>query len=74
MACGLPVICTSVGGNPELVKDGYNGYLAEPENIDSMAEAMLKSIEKPIPRENVAETSQDFSWKNYAKTIGIARK
>jgi glycosyltransferase involved in cell wall biosynthesis len=27
MACGLPVLCTDCGGNPELVEDGVTGYL-----------------------------------------------
>jgi glycosyltransferase involved in cell wall biosynthesis len=69
----MPILATRVGHFPETVKDGYNGYLAEPGNIDSMAEVMLKSIEKPIPREHVAETSQEMSWKNYANAILNAR-
>ncbi len=29
MACGLPVVCTQGGGNPELVLDGVTGYLVD---------------------------------------------
>jgi glycosyltransferase involved in cell wall biosynthesis len=65
----LPVLATRVGHFPETIKDGYNGYLAEPENIQSMAAAMIKSIEQPINRENVAASSKDMSWENYAKAI-----
>ena len=65
----MPMLATRVGHFTETVKDGYNGYLAEPENIDSMAEVMLKSIDKPIPREHVAETSKHMSWTHYANAI-----
>jgi glycosyltransferase involved in cell wall biosynthesis len=65
----MPILATRVGHFPETVRDGYNGYLAEPGNIDSMAEVMIKSIEKPIPREHVEETSREMSWLNYANAI-----
>ncbi len=65
----MPMLATRVGHFTETVKDGYNGYLAEPDNIDSMAEVMRKAIEHPIPRKNVAETSKDMSWENYAREI-----
>jgi glycosyltransferase involved in cell wall biosynthesis len=65
----MPMLATRVGHFPETVKDGYNGYLAEPGDIESMAEAMIKAIEKPIPRAHVEETSREMSWSNYAKAI-----
>ncbi|MBM9616718.1 glycosyltransferase [Desulfobulbus rhabdoformis] len=34
MACGLPVVATQVGGTPELVRNGENGFLYETGNID----------------------------------------
>jgi len=65
----LPVLATKVGHFPETIVDGYNGYLAEDRNIQSMAEVMLKSIEKPIERQNVAHSAEKLSWENYAKAI-----
>lgn len=37
MACGLPVVSSSVGGLPELVKHTETGYIAEIGDIDRMA-------------------------------------
>lgn len=65
----LPVLATKVGHFPETIVDGFNGYLAEDQDIQSMAEVMLKSIEKPIPRENIKKSSAKLSWENYAKAI-----
>ncbi len=65
----LPVLATKVGHFPETIKHGYNGYLAEDRNIQSMAEEMNRMIEHPINRENVAETASMLSWENYAKAI-----
>ncbi len=65
----LPVIATRVGNFPDTVQDGINGYLAEPGDVNSMAEAMLRAIENPIPRENVGQTAAQMSWERYVKTI-----
>jgi glycosyltransferase involved in cell wall biosynthesis len=65
----LPILATSVGHFPETVQDGYNGYLSEPENIESMAAAMEKIITVPIPPKNIEEFSKEMSWNNYANAI-----
>ncbi len=65
----MPILATKVGHFPETVKHGFNGYLAEAEDIDSMAQQMLAIINKPIPAENVGQTASHMSWENYAKAI-----
>ncbi|MCZ2355552.1 MAG: glycosyltransferase family 4 protein [Bacteroidia bacterium] len=70
----MPVLATRVGHFPETIQDGYNGYLAEPENIDSMADTMLRFLESPINRENVAQSAQTMSWENYAACLLEAKK
>ncbi len=65
----LPSIATRVGHFPETIKHGYNGYLAESENIESMYEVMKEFLKNPIPRERIEEQAKNMSWQNYAKTI-----
>jgi glycosyltransferase involved in cell wall biosynthesis len=38
MAAGLPVISTPVGGIPELVDDGHEGYLVTPGDAGQLAD------------------------------------
>lgn len=50
MATGLPVIATSVGGNPELVIDGVTGCLVPPNDPEAMADALIVYLENPTQR------------------------
>ncbi|KAF0141714.1 MAG: group 1 glycosyl transferase [Stygiobacter sp.] len=65
----LPTLATRVGHFPETIKHNYNGYLAEPDNIDSMYNVMKEFLNNPIPTERVAEQAAHMSWENYAKAI-----
>lgn len=44
MACEKPVVATRVGGIPEMVRDGVNGLLAEPESPRDLSEKILSLI------------------------------
>lgn len=40
MSCGTPVIATNLGGVPELVEHGRDGYLVPPKDVSTLAEAI----------------------------------
>lgn len=44
MAWGLPVIVTPVGGISEIVRDGENGLVVEPSNVEQLSGAMKSLI------------------------------
>ena len=47
MASGLPVVATSVGGIPEFVTDGEEGYLVPPEDPTALAAAVRRLVSDP---------------------------
>lgn len=55
MRAGLPVIATNVGGIPELVSDGVNGYLAPAGNPAGLREVLLRLIESPEERSRMGQ-------------------
>ena len=65
----MPILATKVGHFPETIQHGFNGYLAEEEDTNSMAAQMIRFLEKPIDRANVEATTRKMSWENYANAI-----
>jgi glycosyltransferase involved in cell wall biosynthesis len=47
MATALPVVATSVGGIPEVVRSGVNGRLVRPDDVDALADAVLALMDDP---------------------------
>ena len=47
MASGCTVVTTSVGGHPDIIDNGNNGYLIEPQNIDSLTNKILEILNAP---------------------------
>jgi glycosyltransferase involved in cell wall biosynthesis len=44
MACEVPVIATNVGGLPEVVEHGVDGYLVAPRDVASAAKFALQIL------------------------------
>jgi glycosyltransferase involved in cell wall biosynthesis len=58
MACGLPVVVTSVGGIVNLVIDGETGFLVAERDIPAMAQAMLRLTESAALRERMGRAAR----------------
>ncbi len=45
MACAVPTVSSNVDGIPEVVVEGKSGYMAAPEDVDTLAERIVKICE-----------------------------
>lgn len=73
MTYGLPVLSTPVGGIPSVVKEGENGLLVPPGDIDRMYQAIMKLASDPSLRETMGtcslEISRDYLVENVKKEL-----
>jgi len=46
MACEVPVIATNVGGLPEVVEHGVDGYLIEPRDVAAAAKFAIEILSR----------------------------
>jgi glycosyltransferase involved in cell wall biosynthesis len=59
-AAGVPVVATAVGGTPEIVEDGANGYLIPPGDPGALAQAILKVLGDKHGRRGMACRGQQI--------------
>lgn len=50
MAAEVPVVSSAVGGMPESVRDGENGFLVPPSNPQALADAVIRLLDSPALR------------------------
>jgi len=73
-ACGKPCVGSRVGGVPEVVLDGVNGILVQPDDVEGTTTAIEKLICEPEYRQKLGEgglrlSHELFSWDVVGKRI-----
>lgn len=74
MAAGKPVVASSVGGLPEIVKQNETGLLVEPNNPSALADAVATLIKKPelagqMGRRGRERAEQFFDFRKQAAEV-----
>ena len=65
MALARPVLSTRVGGIPELVRDGIDGILVEPGDVEALARA-LYTLSDPLTRQQMGQAGQQRVRENFS--------
>jgi len=72
MACGTPVVATSVGGIPEIIEDEHSGLLISPGDAASMANRIVdllddEGLRSEMGRAAVARVRERYDLKDQVK-------
>lgn len=73
MACGLPVVTTTVGGIPEIVVDGETGYLVKPGDGRGFLEAIRSITESRELRRRLGRAARDRVERRFNASLQARR-
>ena len=71
MACGVPVVGTSVGGLPELIRHNETGFIAEIGDINRMAKYVIDLLSNERKRKLFADNSRKRAVENFDISIVV---
>ena len=69
MMFGLPVISTSEGGIPDIVKNGETGFVIDKQNPNQLAEKIKWFIDNPEEASFMGEKGREHFLENYTLEI-----
>ena len=80
MAYGIPNISTSIASVPEVIRDGENGFLLEPGDVQGLADSIRKLFADDSLRMKMSENAYGFVTEQFAlsqhvgKLVGLYRE
>jgi glycosyltransferase involved in cell wall biosynthesis len=73
MATGMPVIASTHSAGPEIIREGRDGFVLEPNDVEGLAEKLellradrQRAVEMGI---QAAERARDFSWEAHTERV-----
>ena len=69
----VPVVCTDVGGNRELVKDGETGFLVSAGDEKTFAARIAQLLKNPELAARLAENGYELVMREFTENVRIAR-
>ena len=72
MACETPVVCSAIGGMPELVVDGETGVVVPPDDVPALGAAVEGVLDDPARAARLgaagrARVLERFTWAGVAQ-------
>jgi len=65
MACGVPVICSRIGGTGAMIVDGEDGFLTPQQDVDAIAAALRRLAEDPALRARIGGAAREAAVRRF---------
>jgi glycosyltransferase involved in cell wall biosynthesis len=72
MSCGTPTLATPVGGIPDILKDGENGFVLPDNSPHSIVQGIIGALDHPRLSE-IAGNARKLLAEEYSHEAGVAR-
>jgi glycosyltransferase involved in cell wall biosynthesis len=69
MSYSLPCVVSNIGGSPESVEHGINGFLTPPDDIDAMSKAIIKLIDNNSLKQAMGQQSLRIFNEKFSHSI-----
>lgn len=69
LAAGVPVVATAVGGTPEVVHDGVNGYVVPPGNPAALAQRIRDALGDESQRRTMGECGRELIRRQFTFAV-----
>ncbi len=72
MASNIACIATNVGGIPDVIDHGINGYMIPPHDKEMLAKYMLELLESDEKRKLIADRAREKVMKEFELCLNLA--
>lgn len=70
MACGKPILASNVCDNPYIIENNINGFLFDPNNIESIRNSIIKFINlTQVQRQSMGSKSREIAERKLSESI-----
>lgn len=66
MARGIPTVATAVGGVPQVIENGVNGFLVNVDDIETLSKMLIALLESTALRETVGVASRETILRSFS--------
>ncbi|MFM7135484.1 MAG: glycosyltransferase [Planctomycetota bacterium] len=73
LACGVPVVATRVGGHPEMVADGLEGWLVDQDDAPAAAATLVRLAEDPEPVQAAGDRGRERAERDWDARLQARR-
>ncbi len=74
MSCGVPVVCSRIGGTPDMITDGIDGFLTPQRDVKALLQAFTTLADDPVLRNTLGKNARvralrEFDYISMAKEL-----
>lgn len=73
MACGVPVVASRVGGLPEVVRHGVDGYLEASGDVEAMAQRCLEVLKAPALAKRLGRAGRQRAEREFGINLMVSQ-